>query len=305
LKVLVTGGSGFIGTHLVDLLIKKGYQVRVLDRRVPKVSGVEWMEGDLRWLGDCDRAVRGVDAVMHLAARISVDESLDFVWEYFNDNLMATINIFHASITRGVNRIIFTSSCEVYGNTPPTGAREDHPCNPTSPYAASKYAAERAALAFKHVFPHLKLTILRPFNTFGEWQRPFRAGAVIPTFILSALQNKPLVIHGKGDQTRDFLYVKDIALAHVLALEKEIEGIFNIASGVPRTIISVAEAIVKRLGMGRIEFQPDPRGGAQVQTSVGNAENFMKASGWKPEHDFEKALDEVVRWYKEKGKLFL
>ena len=126
----------------------KDYEVTVLDRLIPLSSEVKWIEGDLRWVGDCDKAVRGVDAVFHLAARISVDESLDYVYEYFNDNILSTLNIMRAAKRHGVQRFIYTSTCEVYGDVAKGKADETYPCNPTSPYAASKYAAERAALAF-------------------------------------------------------------------------------------------------------------------------------------------------------------
>jgi len=305
MRVLVTGGAGFIGTHLVRLLLEKGHQVRIFDRRVPKGADAEWVDGDLRWVGDCDRATRGVDAVMHLAARISVDESLDFIWEYFNDNLTSTINIFHAALKHGVNRIVFTSSCEVYGNTEISGVREDYACNPTSPYAASKYAAERAALSYKNVFPDLKLAVFRPFNTFGEWQRPFRAGAVIPTFVLSALNDKPLVVHGDGSQTRDYLHVSDVVAAQVSGLETGLEGVFNIASGQPRTIRSIAEAVARRVANTKIDYRQDPRRGAQLQNSVGDSAKLREATGWQPRVEFEKGLDEVISWYKENRKLFL
>ena len=297
MKVLVTGGSGFIGTHIVEELLTRGHEVKVFDRRVPKVQGVEWLDGDLRWLGDCDRAVRGTDAILHLAARISVDESLDYIWHYFNDNFMSTVNLFMAAAKHEVNHIIFTSSCEVYGETPKTGAKEEAPCNPTSPYAASKYAAERAALTFTRVHPGLKLAILRPINTFGQWQKPNRAGAVIPTFVLDALKGKPLRVHGEGKQVRDYVYVKDIARAHVDVLEKGREGIFNIATGRARTINSIAEAVVRLTGRGSFEHVPDSRKGAQLQYSVGDATKIGKAAGWKPRSLFEPTLKKVIRWY--------
>ncbi len=303
MRVLVTGGSGFIGTHIIQELQSRGHQVKVFDRRVPKVEGVEWLDGDLRWGGDCDRAVRNTDAILHLAARISVDESLDYIWHYFNDNLMSTVNLFMAAAKHKVNHIIFTSSCEVYGETPKTGATEEAACNPTSPYAASKYAAERAALTFKRVHPELKLAVLRPFNTFGEWQKPYRAGAVIPTFILEALKNKTLKIHGDGKQTRDFVYVKDIAKAQVDVLEKEREGIFNIASGQSRTINSVAEDVLKLVGKGSVEHVPDVRKGAQLLYSVGDSTKITKATGWKPNHQFEPTLKRVVEWYESNDPL--
>jgi UDP-glucose 4-epimerase len=297
MKVLVTGGSGFIGTHVIEELQKRGHEVKVFDRRVPKAKEVEWLDGDLRWAGDCDRAVRGTDAILHLAARISVDESLEYIWHYFNDNLMSTVNLFMAAAKHKVNHILFTSSCEVYGETTTSGATEEAPCNPTSPYAASKYGAERAALTFKRVHPELRLAVLRPFNTFGEWQKPYRAGAVIPTFILEALKSKALRIHGDGEQTRDFVYVKDIAKAHVDVLEKGREGIFNIATGHARSINSVAERIVELVGKGRIEHVPDSRKGAQLLYSIGDATKIRKATGWKPRHEFGPTLEKVIRWY--------
>lgn len=297
MKVLVTGGSGFIGTHIVEELKSRGHSVKVFDRRVPKVEGLEWLDGDLRWAGDCDRAVRNVDGIIHLAARISVDESLDYIWNYFNDNLMSTVNLFMAAAKHKVNSVVFTSSCEVYGETPRSGANEEAPCNPTSPYAASKYGAERAALTFERVHPALNLAVLRPFNTYGEWQKPYRAGAVIPTFIMEALEGRSLRVHGKGDQIRDYVYVKDIARAHVEVLEKGCEGIFNVASGNPRSINSIAETIVKLVGKGNIEHVPDARKGAQLRYSVGNASKLAKSTGWRPVHSFEPTLKGVIRWY--------
>jgi nucleoside-diphosphate-sugar epimerase len=298
MKVLVTGGSGFIGTHIIDELLSKGHEVRVFDRRIPKSKSVEWLDGDLRWLGDCDRAVRGMDAILHLAARISVDESLDYIWQYFNDNLMSTVNLFLAASKHHVNHVLFTSSCEVYGETPKGGATEEAPCNPTSPYAASKYAAERAALTFQRVHPELKLAVLRPFNTFGEWQKPYRAGAVIPTFIIESLKGGTLKIHGEGNQTRDFVYVKDIAKAQVKVMEKGAEGIFNIATGRARSVNEIAEDIVRLTGKGRIERVPDTRAGAQLRYSVGIAKKISGATGWKPEHGFDDTLARVVEWYR-------
>jgi nucleoside-diphosphate-sugar epimerase len=298
MKVLVTGGSGFIGTHVIEELQSRGHTVKVFDRLVPKVKNVEWLDGDLRWAGDCDRAVRNTDAILHLAARISVDESLDYIWHYFNDNLMSTVNLFMAAAKHEVNHILFTSSCEVYGETPRSGATEESPCNPTSPYAASKYAAERAALTFKRVHPDLKLAVLRPFNTFGEWQKPYRAGAVIPTFILEALKGRSLKVHGDGNQTRDYVYVKDIARGHVDVMEKEGEGIFNIATGRARTINSIAKSVVEMVGKGTIEHVPDTRKGAQLRYSVGDATKIESLTGWKPASRFEPTMRRVIEWYR-------
>jgi UDP-glucose 4-epimerase len=303
--VLVTGGSGFIGTHITEELLARGHTVKVFDRRVPKSDKVEWVDGDLRWLGDCDKAVRDTDAILHLAARISVDESIDYIWHYFNDNLMATINLFLAAAKHGVGQVVFTSSCEVYGETPKIGATEDSPCNPTSPYAASKYAAERAALTFNRVNPAMKLAVLRPFNTFGEWQKPYRAGAVIPTFILQALKDGDLLIHGSGEQVRDYVYVRDIASAQVSVMEKGCEGIFNVASGIPRSVNAIAEEVVKLTGKGRIKHVLDSRKGAQMLYSVGNAAKLTSNTGWTPVNKFPQTLKKVVDWYDSHRAYFL
>jgi nucleoside-diphosphate-sugar epimerase len=300
-KVLVTGGSGFIGSHLVDSLAEKGYDTRVMDRHPPKNENVEWSDGDLRWMGDCDKATKDVDVVFHLAARISVDESLDYVWHYFNDNYLTTVNLCSASLKNKIKRLIFASSCEVYGdiNEGMVGD-ENQPCDPISPYAASKYASERAAVAFCQSFA-LPLTVIRAFNTFGERQRPFRAGSVIPTFILMALQNKNINIHGDGNQVRDYTYVKDVVDAYLLSLEKNLGDleIFNIASGIPRTVNEIAHKVINHSeSKSKITYADDPRGKAQIRRSVGCAEKARKVLGWKPKYDFDESLKGVIKYYK-------
>jgi len=284
---------------LVDLLLSKGYNITVLDRLVPHTSEVKWIDGDLRWVGDCDRAVRGVDAVFHLAARISVDESLDYVHEYFNDNILSTLNIIRAAKQHGVSRFIYTSTCEVYGDVNEGKADETYPCNPTSPYAASKYAAERAVLAFGRSYG-LNVTVVRPFNAFGERQKAFRAGSVIPTFILLALQGKTLTVHGDGSQVRDYVYTKDIAEAHVKVLEGNLPNltILNVATGNPITIRQIAEKISKRINNAEIKFVPDPRGEAQLKRSVGDFSKIKRMLDWSPKWGFDEALDRVIDYYK-------
>ena len=277
----------------------KDYEVTVLDRLIPLSSEVKWIEGDLRWVGDCDKAVRGVDAVFHLAARISVDESLDYVYEYFNYNILSTLNIMRAAKRHGVQRFIYTSTCEVYGDVAKGKADETYPCNPTSPYAASKYAAERAALAFGRAYG-LNVTVIRPFNAFGERQKAFRAGSVIPTFTLLALQGKPLLVHGDGSQIRDYIYAKDIAGALMRVLEGSLPNltILNVSTGNGITIREIAEKISARLNHAEIKFVKDPRGDAQLKRSVGDSSKINKMLGWSPKWSFDKALDKVIDYYK-------
>lgn len=300
MKILVTGGSGFIGSHLVDLLLDKGHQVSVVDGHPVKNKNAEWIDGDLRWIGDCDKAVEGKDIVFHLAARISIDESIDRVLHYFNDNYLSTINICMSCKKYDIKRLVDISSCEVYGNVPKGKADESNPCNPTSPYAASKYAAERSAIAFCNSF-NIPITVIRPFNVFGERQKAFRGGSVIPTFIQLALHNKPLIIHGDGNQIRDYLYVKDTVGLLALTLERELGNteILNVASGKGRTIKDIAEKIVRYTkSNSKLEFINDPRGKAQMLRSVGNSSRARTLLGWKPIYDFDLALKKTIEFYK-------
>ncbi|MGP8069482.1 MAG: NAD-dependent epimerase/dehydratase family protein [Candidatus Bathyarchaeia archaeon] len=299
MRALVSGGSGFIGSHLSTALVDKGYEVQVFDRRPPKLTNVEWVDGDLRWIGDCDRATRDIDVVFHLAARISVDESIKHVREYFTENLLSTLNLVEAALKNGVKRFVYTSTCEVYGDTIGQMADEAFPCNPTSPYAASKYAAERAVLAFGRTYD-IPVVVLRPFNTFGEGQKPFMAGAVIPTFIILALRNQDLVIHGDGSQTRDYTYVKDLAEAHTFVLTAPVErqSILNASSGVGHPIKDIAEQILRLTkSEAKLRFVDDPRKGAQLVKSVGNSAK-LRALGWHPNWTFEAGLQRTIDWYK-------
>jgi len=302
MKILVTGGSGFIGSHLAEELLVRGEYVRVLDRHPPRVKGVEWCDGDLRWVADCYKATIDIDNVYHLAARISVDESLEFSWHYFNDNYMSTVNILNACRQNNIKKFLFMSSCEVYGNIEKGLVNETYPCNPTSPYAASKYAGERAAIAFCKSF-NIPLTVIRPFNIFGEGQKPFRAGSLIPTLIILAMQGKDLTIHGTGKQSRDYLYAKDVVSALILAMEHKHEyncEIYNLSSGITRDVNEIATKILRLTeSKSVIRYVTDPRGMSQILRSAGCSEKASRVLGWKPKHDFDEVLKGVVKFYKE------
>lgn len=300
MKVLVTGGAGFIGSHVVATLVARGVDVKVLDRRMPRDRHVQWIDGDLRWIGDCDRAVRDCDSILHLAARISVEESLDYVLDYFADNLLGTVNLLKAAQERAIKRFIYTSSCAVYGNVAEGVADEEHPCNPTSPYAASKYAAERAVLSF-HAAYRLPVTILRLFNVFGEGERPLLFGSAMAKFIVQALKGEDLTVHGNGDQVRDYVDVKDVAEAHAVALELSAgQGeIFNVCSGIPRTTEEIAMEVIGEVGStSRLIHVSDPRGGAQLARSVGSRARIANVLGWAPRHDHQESLRRVIQWHR-------
>ena len=301
--ILLTGGSGFIGSHLADALLNDGYRVRVLDRRPPATVGVEWIDGDLMWLGDCERAARGADVVIHLAARIEGGESVANLSEYFQGNVTVTLNILQACIANQVSRFIHTSSGEVYGNITIGKATESSRCDPISPYAASKYAAERAVLSFSRTFG-LPVTVLRPFNTFGERQKPFRKGSAIPTFIAQSLREEPLRVFGKGAEVRDFLYVRDLISAHISVLEAKVpsQAVFNVASGRGRSMLEVAETVLEETGSkSELEFVSDSSDASRTLRSVGDSSLLVKSTRWKPMWGFREALKRVIEHYKVVG----
>lgn len=304
MRILVTGGSGFIGSHLVDKLVDKGHKVTVFDRQVPCRKDVSWVDGDLKWIGDCENAMNDIDLVYHLAARFNAIGSNDFIPHYFQDNLLNTINMLHLSVLHKVKRFLFLSTCGIYGEIPSGKATEEYPCNPVSLYASSKYAAERAVFAFSHTYG-LPVTIIRGFNVFGERQKPFRTGSVIPTFISLAQENKDILIHGNGKQIRDFLYIDDMANALLLASQNDnSHNVYNVCSGKALSIENIAKKIVAYTkSKSKIVYCDESKGNPQLIRSVGNNAHFQKQFKWTPKYTFEDALRKVISNYPEANYL--
>jgi UDP-glucose 4-epimerase len=260
-KVLVTGGAGFIGSHLVDELVSLGNEVRILDdfssggtwniSDILKRSQLSFVNGDIRSRDVVDDALRGVDAVFHLAAVTSVPFSVKYPKQTFKVNIRGTKNLLEACLRNDVERFIYVSSCAVYGEPKYLPIDEGHPLNPISPYAKSKLWAEKVCNEFQES-NGLNITILRPFNVYGPGQRSDQYAGVISSFIKNLIEGNPPVIHGDGWQTRDFIYVKDVVNALILALEHdEANGqSFNIATGVPTSINRLASLLVELWGDG-------------------------------------------------------
>jgi len=298
MKVVVTGGSGFIGSHVTECLIANGFEVVVLDHNPPKTSGVVYVTGDLQNPRECESAFMGADAVIHLAARVRRNESQERAWQDLLANSKSTANALSISARMGVGTIILSSTGGVYGNTSLRGATERIKCHPKNPYAFGKCIDEGAALSYGHANPDLRVAILRLFNCFGERQQPHRPGAVVSTFIAQALEGKNLLLDGDGRQVRDYLYVKDVAQAYLCALRSEVKGIFNVASGTPRTTASIANAVIAAAGNSRARARTRPWTDSAVRCSVGDASKFSTSTGWKPSHDFGSSLRRVVEWYR-------
>lgn len=249
-KVLVTGGAGFIGSHIVDKLVKIASRVIVLDNlqagkeeNLKQIRDkIEFVEGDTRDKGLVDKVVKRADIIFHIAANASVPNSVENPRYDFETNTLGTFNLLEASIISQVEKFIYASSAAVYGNPVYTPIDEKHPLNPISPYGASKLAAERMGFAFNETYG-LQFTAIRIFNTYGPRQPRY----VIYDFIKKLRQNpKRLEVLGDGNQVRDYCSISDMVDAFILVAERG-EGVYNAAGGQPITIRELAELIVSKV----------------------------------------------------------
>ena len=292
MKVLVTGGAGFIGSHIVEHLQGKA-EVRVLDnlrsgfRR--NLSGLEheFIEGSILDRETVRRAVEGVDYVFHLAAMISVPESMEKPVECTEINTIGTLVVLEESARAGVKKFCLSSSAAIYGNNPVVPKIETMFPEPRSPYAITKLDGEYYCAMFA-AEGRLQTVSLRYFNVFGPRQDPkSQYAAAVPIFIDRAMGNQPVLIYGDGEQTRDFIYVKDIAAANVFAaMRPGMTGVFNVACGNRITIKELAETICRLTGSSvQIAHAPDRAG--DVKHSMACVEKLagegFKASGTLPD----------------------
>ncbi|MDW8044794.1 MAG: SDR family oxidoreductase [Nitrososphaerota archaeon] len=268
MRVMVTGGAGFIGSHLVDRLVKDGYDVIILDdlssgskmniKKHLESKKVKFVIGDVRDSKLLLKYLRGVEVVFHNAAIVSVSQSFKSPTKVNDVNVNGTLALLQACIANKVRRFIYSSSAAVYGNIPPP-LREDSPTNPISPYGVTKLAAERYIQLY-HESYGLETISLRYFNVYGPRQRVGHYSGVIMRFIQRLKDNKRPIIYGDGEQTRDFIYIDDVIDANMIALNTKAVGhVFNIATGIPTSINELAKQIGEILGKSDIKpmyFKP-------------------------------------------------
>jgi len=295
----VTGGAGFIGSHLVKALVKAGHQVRVLDNLstgsienlTDVLDAIELVRGDVRDYGAVEYVVRGVDAVIHLAALIDVAESVERPDLYFDVNVRGTYNVAKAS--KNVSTFVFASSSAVYGEPIRVPIPEDHPLMPKSPYAASKVSGEAFVQAFANQYG-FRPVILRLFNVYGPKQSRAYAGVIIE-FIRRVSRGEPPVIFGDGEQTRDFIHVSDVVEAIMLSFRnEEARGVFNIGSGEGITINHLASLILKL--MGRENLKPiyaQSRPG-DIRNSVADITKAKRKLGFNPKVELKLGIKELI-----------
>lgn len=300
---LVTGGGGFIGSHLVRALVRRGERVRVFDdgssggpeRAADVLADVEWVVGDVRDELAVRRACAGVEVVLHHAAIASVPRSIAEPAVCHAVNLTGTLHVLLAARDAGVRRVVFASSSAVYGDAPATPVAEDMPARPLSPYGAQKLAAE-AYCRIWHELYGLETIALRYFNVFGAGQDPGGDyAAVIPRFIAAALAGQRLVIYGDGEQSRDFIHVDDVARINLLAANSPaaVGRILNVGTGASVTLNRLVAELGKIVGREiRPVYAPARRG--DVRRSEADVSRLRAALGYEPAGTFADGLAATV-----------
>jgi len=307
---LVTGGAGFIGSHLVEFLLAQGGEVRILDdfstgRREnisPFLDKIVLFEGDLCEEDLVAEATRGVDAVFHEGAIPSVARSVEEPLASNRANAEGTLNLLIASQKAKVKRLVYASSSAVYGSAGPLPRTEDLPPAPISPYAVSKLAGEYYCRVWSELFG-LETVILRYFNIFGPRQNPeTQYAAVIPKFISAVLNSRVPTIYGDGEQSRDFTYVENVVLANWLAIQTPsgIGEVFNVACGKRTTVNQLAGLINEIAGTNIQPVHTEPRPG-DVRHSYADITRARKGLGYEPRTRLKKGLRGTIEYFKNIG----
>ncbi|MCD6218870.1 SDR family NAD(P)-dependent oxidoreductase [Candidatus Calescamantes bacterium] len=309
-RILVTGGAGFIGSHLVDLLLKEGAKVRVVDdfssgkrENLSHHKGndnLEIIKGDIRNRSLLKDVLSNVDWVYHLAVRC-LRESLKDPFVVHEVNATATLELCELCRKMEIKKFVYVSSSEVYGSAEYVPMDENHPLNPTTVYGASKLAGEKYALAYFYTYG-LPVTVIRPFNTYGPREH-FEGvyGEVIPRFIIQILNNQSPTIFGDGKQTRDFTYVEDIArgILEVSLHPDSVGKIFNIARGEEVSIIDVANLLIhllKKEGISPVFLSPRP---GDVKRHFASVSRAREIAGFEAKINFEEGIEKFLAWFRE------
>jgi len=309
MKILITGGAGFIGSHLCDKYAKEGHTVLCLDnfmsgnvqniRHLTFLSNFKLINGDIRNFDLLEKIMPGVDIVFHMAAQIHVDRSVIEPGLTYEINVSGTQNILEAARMYDVKRVIHTSTSEVYGSSMYHPMDEKHPLNAPHPYGASKIAADRMCHAYIQTYG-MDIVIMRPFNVFGPRQRDIGYGGVISIFTRKILNNIPPTIFGDGQQTRDYTYVEDTVAAFDLVLnyKQQITEPINFGSGKEVSIVNLANMLIDLCGKkGKLTpTHAEPRIG-EVQRLIADATKVKNLLGWEPKYSLEKGLRKYVEWY--------
>jgi len=307
MKYIVTGGAGFIGSHIVEKLAQLNHEVVIFDNlysgKMENISpflgmdNVTMVHGTITDLQLLQQTFEGAAGIFHEAAIASVPQSIMNPLETNEVNIIGTLNVLVAARDCRVRKIVFASSSSVYGNTPILPKHEDMLPNPLSPYAVSKLTGEYYLRVFAEVYG-LQTVALRYFNVFGPRQDlKSQYAAVIPNFIKTILKNESPVIYGDGKQTRDFTYVKDVVQANIRAMESNAQGVFNVAYAKSISLKELAAIIMESTGIIVSLFYESPRIG-DITDSLADITRAQGALGYVPEYTVKTGLEETIEWYR-------
>ncbi len=306
MKCLVTGGAGFIGSHIVEALLKRGDSVRVLDNlstgRPDTIQNfrnrIDFVQGDLREKKDLERAVAGIDVIFHEAALRSVPRSIDDPGASNEINIDGTLNLLLAARQARVKRMVYASSSSAYGDQKTFPQVESMRCSPLSPYAVSKLAGELYSIVFSRTFG-LETVSLRYFNVFGPRQHPeSQYAAVIPKFMQSARSGEPLEVHSDGKQSRDFTYIENVVQANLLAAEKPKAAgeFFNIANGKNYSLLNIITILEKLTGR-KLERRHTPARSGDVRKTWADIRKAKRLLDYTPRVGVEEGLSRTWEWF--------
>lgn len=309
MNILITGGAGFVGSHLCDRYSNNGDKVICLDnfmngslmniRHLLGRSNFKLVNGDIRNFEMLEKIVSDVDVIFHLAAQIHVDRSVIEPRLTYDINVTGTLNVLEAARMYDVDKVIHASTSEVYGSSLYAPMDERHPLNAPHPYGASKIAADRLCYAFIRTYG-MNIYIVRPFNLYGPRQKDSGYGGAISIFTKRVLNNMPPIIFGDGEQTRDYTYISDIVEAYDLILHHKgrIDSPINFGTGNEVRIIDLAKLIIKLCGKER-EIRPahvEPRPG-EVHRLIADISNAKNLLGWTPKYAIQEGLSKYLDWY--------
>lgn len=313
MKILVTGGAGFIGSHIVSLLLEGGNEVVVYDvqpsvfshqssaveqtdSRQLKAEGLIIIEGDVRDSKALLKALNGIEAVIHMASFISVEESVKDPLKYIDNNVLGIASLLEAMRGSGVKKIVFSSSATVYGEPGSLPILENAPLSAANPYAASKIAMEALCESFNKT-DGFDVTILRYFNPYGPGENHEPETHAIPNFIKAGIKKEAVPLYWKGGQVRDFIYVEDLAAAHLAVLKLEGYNVFNVGTETGTKVIDVINILSEILGY-TLEIRDLGERKGDVMANYASSAKLKKATGWQAKVSLKEGLEKTVGWFK-------
>ena len=308
MKALITGGAGFIGSNLVELLVKEGHEVRVFDNlssgHIENISeyindkDIEYIGGDVRDADALCRAMKNIDVVYHMAASVGRQRSIDNPALDSTINLVGTVNVLEGMRHNDVHKIVYSSSAAIFGELKTPSIDEDHIQNADSPYGVSKLAAEKMILSYSGIHNIVGIC-LRYFNIYGKNQRFDAYGNVIPIFAKRIFDGEHISIYGDGEQTRDFVNVSDVARAnYISSIKCEQTSIYNLGSGTTITINELA-SMMKKIANKDVIIDYLPERVGDVKHCKADASKIARELGFRVEKDLDEGLDEYISWYRD------